>query len=219
MELRIAQPTRVLARALALAGVTLLGIASAPAHAAAAPLPVPPTAETTAAARQVAAAHWGGEPCAGAVEIRWERLDPSLNAMARWVQEGPGHGGPFRADACSVEFNLDVAWDWPMFCTVMTHELGHLSGQDHRDGDLIMSPYYMGPSDECVVAPPPGPVEQGTVEVTAPPSGPPAKGRVTAKAPRGNAKPKGEANPKGEAKPKGKAKAKRKIKKRRARPR
>jgi hypothetical protein len=51
---------------------------------------------------------------------------------------------------CSISYNLDVDWDWPKLCTVVEHEMGHLSGHDHvNDPHDVMSPYYVYPSPEC----------------------------------------------------------------------
>jgi hypothetical protein len=53
---------------------------------------------------------------------------------------------------CSITYNLDVDWDWPKLCTVVEHELGHLSGHDHvNDPHDVMSPYYVFPAPECAL--------------------------------------------------------------------
>lgn len=94
----------------------------------------------------VAAAHWGGVPCGGQVDIRWEHRGPGLNARAEWLGI---LGQPETYTACSITFNLDIDWDAAKLCTIDVHERGHLMGHDHDDS-VLMGPYYTDPIPECV---------------------------------------------------------------------
>ena len=92
------------------------------------------------------ARYWGASPCAGAIEVLAQRplaagLDP---ATAAWVTFDSALGGNNLAapassySSCTINFArwrwptaASVRRDWGMFCTTMTHELGHLLGHDH----------------------------------------------------------------------------------------
>jgi hypothetical protein len=115
------------------------------------PLPADPALMT--AAHDLAVAHWGAEPCGGNVTVTWTHLGPGINARSQWMSVDLANALTY--SACAVTYNLDVGWDWPKLCTVIEHELGHLSGHQHvPDPADIMSPYYTQPSAECSGAAP-----------------------------------------------------------------
>lgn len=130
--------------------------AAAPAAASPLPLPVPASASAYDAAHAVAVAHWGTDPCGGRVAIGWSSLDATVNAVATWSNPMSLYGHAALDYGCSITYNLHQPWTWPMFCTITEHELGHLAGQQHVDDPAnVMSPYYTGPSPECLAAPAP----------------------------------------------------------------
>jgi len=139
----------------ALLAIILICAAATPAVAAAAVEPdpavrwAPGTPEFNVAA-QLAAAHWGGAPCSGQVEISWAEQEANINARSSWANPTDPYGAPAQNFSCSVVFNPAQRWDWPKFCTVFIHEYGHLSGQPHgADGPDVMSPFYRAPAAEC----------------------------------------------------------------------
>ncbi len=125
-------------------------------------LPVPAADTLMSTAHGLAVARWGVEPCGGQVQVSWNHMGPGINARSQWMSVD-AHD-PSTYSQCSISYNLDVDWDWPKLCTVVEHELGHLSGHDHVDDPHdVMSPYYVYPSAECSaatqqVAPAPAPV-------------------------------------------------------------
>jgi hypothetical protein len=117
-------------------------------------------------AQQIAQAHWGTNPCKGDVEIVWTALAPDTNATASWRNPTDAWNNPGENFECRIEFNTASDYDWAKFCTVMTHELGHLVGQPHSDrpGEL-MSPIYSEPLPACDGAEPgaPAPIAEPAV--------------------------------------------------------
>lgn len=129
--------------------------------------------------------HWGTTPCSGQFAVAWTAQSPQVNAVSRWSNPFDAYLQPTLNADCSIELNPSATWDWPKFCTVMVHEIGHLDGQPHVDDpNNVMSPVYTRPVAECTVhADPqaPEPIAQVTV---ATPSFTPAAGlrpRVTLK--------------------------------------
>jgi len=109
-----------------------------------------------------AVGHWQATPCHGHVKIQWAALDPSVNALAHWAATDPSRPETFTN--CSITFNTAQPYDYPMLCTVMAHEVGHLLGQPHG-GDTrgsVMSETYYGPVGPCGAAalPEPAPPEE-----------------------------------------------------------
>lgn len=153
----VAYPTPRIAprRALAAAAATLVlaGLAAAPAGAASFNTAGPEFARAVG----VAQAHWGSLPCGGQIAFGWRSEDPEVNATTYWTS------GPFGPTSCEVVFNREAGMGWVKFCTVLTHELGHLHGRDHG-GDDLMSAIYRRPLPACAAAdpspppPPPPPV-------------------------------------------------------------
>ena len=169
------------------------GVTSASAEAAAEPDPAArwaPGSPEFNVAQQLAAAHWGGAPCSGQVQISWGEQEANINARSSWANPTDPYGAPAQNFSCSVVFNPAQRWDWPKFCTVFIHEYGHLSGQPHgADGPDVMSPFYRGPAAECDTpaptaepAPPPPAAEPAPPVVQAPPAAvAPVKPTVRAK--------------------------------------
>jgi hypothetical protein len=113
-----------------------------------------PAPEQAAVAHQIAVEHWGGaEPCNGQVHEYWAHLrEPggrNPNATSTWATTN--NADPATYHDCSIAFSYDVNWDWPKYCTIVMHEIGHLRGHDHNDTDPddIMYPYYGTPAPEC----------------------------------------------------------------------
>jgi hypothetical protein len=136
-------------------------------------LPVPAADALTTAAHGLAVAHWGVDPCGGQVTVTWAHMGAGINARSQWMSYDIHN--PATYSQCSITYNLDVDWDWPKLCTVIEHELGHLSGHDHvNDPHDVMSPYYVYPTPECAAgAPAAAPAPATTAEapaVTASPS-------------------------------------------------
>jgi hypothetical protein len=138
-------------------------------------LPVPASDALTTAAHGLAVAHWGVDPCGGQVTVTWAHMGAGINARSQWMSYDIHN--PATYSQCSITYNLDVDWDWPKLCTVIEHELGHLSGHDHvNDPHDVMSPYYVYPTPECAAgasAPAAAPAPATTAEapaVTATPS-------------------------------------------------
>src|ERR1700750_2919980 len=110
------------------------------------PVPAADTLMTTA--HGLAVARWGMDPCGGQVSVTWAHMGAGINARSQWMSID-AHD-PSTYSQCTISYNLDVDWDWPKLCTVVEHELGHLSGHDHvNDPHDVMSPYYIYPSPEC----------------------------------------------------------------------
>jgi ABC-type molybdate transport system substrate-binding protein len=139
----------VLARVIACAA---LALAVAPAAAQAQDelpaVPVPAAEALMSTAHSLAVARWGTDPCGGQVTMSWSHMGTGINARSQWMSIDVHD--PSTYSECAIAYNLDVDWDWPKLCTVIEHELGHLSGHDHvNDPHDVMSPYYLFPSAEC----------------------------------------------------------------------
>jgi Matrixin len=142
----VASRSHILARLLTCAA---LALALVPATARAeANVSVPAAQPLVATAQALAIARWGADPCGGQVAISWTHMGLGINARSQWMSLDPKD--PTTYSACAVAYNLDVEWDWPKLCTVIEHELGHLTGHDHvNDPHDVMSPYYIYPTPEC----------------------------------------------------------------------
>lgn len=109
-----------------------------------------------ATAQQIAIAQWGAMPCNGQVTVEWGTDDANINARSYWANPTSSYGAPERNVQCRVVFNGQMRFDWPKFCTVLVHELGHLAGHDHTaDGADVMSPIYRAPLPACTNTPDP----------------------------------------------------------------
>jgi hypothetical protein len=114
-------------------------------------VPVPAADTLMATAHTLAVSRWGMDPCGGQVSVSWSHMGAGINARSQWMSTDVHN--PATYTDCAISYNLDVDWDWPKLCTVVEHELGHLSGHDHVDDPHdVMSPYYVYPSAECAPA-------------------------------------------------------------------
>jgi hypothetical protein len=113
-------------------------------------IPVPAADSLMATAHSLAVARWATEPCGGQVAMTWTHMGEGINARSQWMSIDVND--PSTYSECSITYNLDVDWDWPKLCTVVEHELGHLSGHDHvNDPHDVMSPYYVFAAPECAL--------------------------------------------------------------------
>ena len=134
MPLGVVSMTRAL---IAAAACCVALVAASPASAAS----FDPASPEFGNALNVAQQHWGSLPCGGQVAYRWIDEDPAVNATAYW---SPGFTN------CEIVFNRNAGMDWAKFCTILTHELGHLHGRGHSDDPSdLMSAYYSGPIAAC----------------------------------------------------------------------
>jgi hypothetical protein len=118
-------------------------------------------------AETIAIHYWGVLPCNGVVDVSWQSLDPSINGVASWWNPVDPYSDPAQNAQCSISLNTAQDFSWPMLCTVVTHEFGHLTGHQHvTDPTNVMYPVYVGPIPQCV-APPIGVPEPASA--TAPP--------------------------------------------------
>jgi hypothetical protein len=142
----------VLARLLACAALALAALpAAAQADGEPPAIPVPAADALMATAHSYAVARWGMDPCGGQLTTTWAHMGSGINARSQWMSID-SHD-PSTYSECSITYNLDIDWDWPKLCTVVEHELGHLSGHDHVDDPHnVMSPYYVYPTAECEAA-------------------------------------------------------------------
>jgi hypothetical protein len=114
-------------------------------------IPVPAAESLMTTAHSLAVARWGTDPCGGQVATSWSHMGAGINARSQWMSIDVND--PSTYSECTIAYNLDVDWDWPKLCTVVEHELGHLSGHDHVDDPHdVMSPYYVFPAAECAPA-------------------------------------------------------------------
>jgi hypothetical protein len=139
----------VLARLIACAALALVAVpAAAQAQDDPPAIPVPAADALMTTAHSFAVARWGTEPCGGQVTTTWSHMGSGINARSQWMSID-SHD-PSTYSECSITYNLDIDWDWPKLCTVVEHELGHLSGHDHVDDPHnVMSPYYVYATPEC----------------------------------------------------------------------
>jgi hypothetical protein len=164
-----------------LALALLPAVASADVELPAVPVPAADTLMTTA--HTLAVSRWGMDPCGGQVSVSWSHMGAGINARSQWMSTDVHN--PATYTDCAISYNLDVDWDWPKLCTVIEHELGHLSGHDHvNDPHDVMSPYYVFPSAECAAGQQvatPAPTPAPTVATTSPASSRKAAKRKAAK--------------------------------------
>lgn len=101
-------------------------------------------------AELIAVEYWNVSPCGGQVGVSWASLDPSINATSNWWNPVEAYGNAGANSRCTITFNQVQKFDWPMFCTVMVHEIGHLNGHQHvTDQASVMYPIYVKPIPQC----------------------------------------------------------------------
>ena len=114
-------------------------------------------------AEGVAKTYWNADACGGQVTVEWTDQSQTINAVSTWKNPTDGYNNPGQNFDCTVDFNRDLSYDWPRFCTVLVHEFGHLTGHQHSpDPNDVMAPYYNHPIAQCQAvadptAPPPAP--------------------------------------------------------------
>src|SRR4051812_24480905 len=100
---------------------------------------------------QIAKTAWNTDPCGGQYTIEWGALDDNVNAQSSWTNPQSAYDNPELNGDCKVTFNPGAEFDWPKFCTVMVHELGHLAGKPHAaDPRDVMAAYYTIPLQACI---------------------------------------------------------------------
>jgi hypothetical protein len=101
-------------------------------------------------AELIAVEYWSATPCSGQVSVSWGVLDPSLNATSNWWNPTEAYGNATANSQCTIVLNQYQRFDWPMFCSVMVHEIGHLTGHEHvLDKTSVMYPIYITPIAQC----------------------------------------------------------------------
>jgi hypothetical protein len=114
-----------------------------------------PSTDATPAALSIAYRSWGTVACGGQVAVTWDdSMDRSLNAVSSWENAAGVYADPATNTDCRIALNPKTIWGWPKLCTVVVHEVGHLTGHRHTPEapGSVMDPEYRGPLPEC--APP-----------------------------------------------------------------
>jgi hypothetical protein len=160
--------------------VAILWIAGARSVAAAATDPAtrwPAGGPAIATARAIADDHWGFPACSGAVTVRWGPLAPGLLGRSTWSNPLAVYGQPSRNTDCVITLSSTYDWDWTTLCSIVVHEMGHLTGHQHSDDPHdIMAAIYGGPLPACLTAPEPpeggpaDPAPAAAAAVAAPPT-------------------------------------------------
>jgi hypothetical protein len=112
-----------------------------------------------ATAMEIAATHWAAVPCSGRVDVRWAPLAAGVGGRSTWAYAGDdGFRSPARNTDCEIELSTLEDWDWAKVCTVLVHEVGHLTGHRHADDPHdVMNAAYVEPVADCAAEPEPDP--------------------------------------------------------------
>ena len=120
----------------------------------------------------LAVGYWHRTPCGGTVAFAWSDAPGSRMATAYWTSDRSGD--PDHYWNCRIVLHRESATDWPRFCTIVVHEVGHLTGHGHvRDRSSVMYPFYVGPRGPCTRPQPTPATSQPAPQSTPPPSPPP----------------------------------------------
>jgi hypothetical protein len=120
----------------------------------------PAGGSTLRVAMGLGAEHWGFSPCGGKVALSWAALGAATNAESSWANDVDPFLAPSGNTDCELVLSTQVDWDWPKLCTVVVHEVGHLTGHDHVDDPAdVLYFTYLRPAPECASTP--EPVETG----------------------------------------------------------
>lgn len=135
-------------------------------------------------ARSIAVAYWGVTPCDGDIAVKWAALPTGVNALSTWWNQVAAYGNATGNRQCLVTLNPAESFDWPMLCTVLVHEYGHLSGHQHStDPADVMYPTYSDPIAQCSESADPNPQAPAPASSTFAGTDP-AAGALPAGAPR-----------------------------------
>jgi hypothetical protein len=94
----------------------------------------PATGSTVRTALAMGADHWGMTPCGGRVAFSWTAaLGAETNAQSYWANDTDPYLQPSSNTDCAIALSLGTDWDWVKLCSVVIHEVGHLTGHDHVD--------------------------------------------------------------------------------------
>lgn len=103
-------------------------------------------------AKATATAYWGAAPCGGNYQLQWVPLDAGTNATASWRNPTDAWANAGQNFDCRIDINPGADFDYAKLCTVLTHEIGHLVGQQHDpNAGQLMSAYYTAPIAQCEV--------------------------------------------------------------------
>jgi hypothetical protein len=187
--LPVTAPARLLAALLVAAALLALALPRAAAADDAPAARWPAAGSTLRTALAMGAEHWGMTPCRGRVTFAWTGLPAGTNALSSWANDLDPYRQPSSNSDCEIALSTGTTWDWPKLCTVVIHEVGHLTGHDHVDDPTdIMYYAYVQPAPECVATPmpaetgPPPPAAPRTAAVARPAARPAP--RAAAKRPR-----------------------------------
>lgn len=123
------------------------------------------------AAYALAVGYWHRTPCAGNVGFSWNDAASSRIATAYWSADDSRD--PARYTDCHIVLHREAGTDWAKFCTIVVHEVGHLTGHGHvRDRGNVMYPFYVGPRGPCIRPQPTTAPEQTPPQAPAVPAPP-----------------------------------------------